>query len=45
MSVTIIRIGTERPIIENTLDRNRSALIDAVRGLSESDARDRKSVV
>ncbi|MDZ7886750.1 MAG: DinB family protein [Mycobacterium sp.] len=41
MSVNIIRIGTERLIIENTLDRNRSALIDAVRGLSESDARRR----
>lgn len=41
MSVNIIRSGTERLIIENTLDRNRSALIDAVRGLSESDARRR----
>lgn len=41
MSVNIIRNGTERSILESTLDRNRVALIDTVRGLSESDARRR----
>jgi len=39
MPVNVIRIGTERSVIENTLDRNRAALIDTVRGLSEADAR------
>ncbi|PXY26486.1 mini-circle protein [Prauserella flavalba] len=33
--------GAERAIIENMLDRNREALIDTVRGLSEADARRR----
>ncbi len=41
MSTTIITSGTERSIIENMLDRNREALIDTVRGLSEIDARQR----
>jgi hypothetical protein len=39
MSLNVIRNGAERLILENTLDRNRAALIDTVRGLSESDAR------
>ncbi|MCP2303104.1 Protein of unknown function (DUF664) [Actinokineospora globicatena] len=33
--------GTERAIIEDMLDRNRAALIDTARGLSEVDARRR----
>lgn len=33
--------GIERAIIENMLDRNREALIETVRGLSEADARRR----
>lgn len=33
--------GFERAIVENMLDRNRQALIDTVRGLSEVDARRR----
>ncbi|NUS72369.1 MAG: DinB family protein [Corynebacteriales bacterium] len=41
MSITRITNGTERVIIENMLDRNREALIDTVRGLSEADARRR----
>ncbi|MBT2270224.1 DinB family protein [Rhodococcus qingshengii] len=41
MSTNIITVGTERSIIENMLDRNREALIDTVRGLSEIDARQR----
>ena len=41
MSVNTIRNGAERLLIENTLDRSRAALIDTVRGLSESDARRR----
>ncbi|WP_314674860.1 DinB family protein [uncultured Rhodococcus sp.] len=41
MSTNIITVGTERSILENMLDRNREALIDTVRGLSESDARQR----
>ncbi|KAA0108752.1 DinB family protein [Mycolicibacterium sp. P9-22] len=41
MSLNTIRNGAERLIIENTLDRNRAALIDTVRGLSEFDARRR----
>ncbi|MCT6735299.1 DinB family protein [Rhodococcus qingshengii] len=41
MSTNIITVGTERSIIENMLDRNREALINSVRGLSESDARQR----
>lgn len=41
MSTNIITVGTERSILENMLDRNREALIDTVRGLSEIDARQR----
>ncbi|MBT2263422.1 MULTISPECIES: DinB family protein [Rhodococcus erythropolis group] len=41
MSTNIITTGTERSIIENMLDRNREALIETVRGLSEIDARRR----
>lgn len=33
--------GDERALLENLLDRNRAALIDTARGLSESDARRR----
>ncbi|WP_409180352.1 DinB family protein [Amycolatopsis sp. VS8301801F10] len=31
--------GTERELLENTLDRNREALVETLRGLSEADAR------
>lgn len=41
MYLNVIRNGAERLIIENTLDRNRAALIETVRGLSESGARRR----
>ena len=41
MSINIIRIGTERSIIENMLDQNRDALIETLRGLSEADSRRR----
>ncbi len=41
MSDNQIRVGTEREIIENLLDYNREALIAAVRGLSEEQARRR----
>lgn len=33
--------GTERALLENTLDRSRESLIGTVRGLSETDARRR----
>lgn len=33
--------GAERALIENMLDRNREALIETARGLSETEARDR----
>jgi hypothetical protein len=36
-----ITAGSERAVIENTLDRNREALIATARGLSEADARRR----
>jgi uncharacterized damage-inducible protein DinB len=36
-----ITTGSERAVIENTLDRNREALIATARGLSEADARRR----
>ncbi|WP_232662763.1 DinB family protein [Pseudonocardia sp. TRM90224] len=39
MSVDRITDGAERSILENMLDRNRAALIETVRGLSEIDAR------
>jgi uncharacterized damage-inducible protein DinB len=41
MSTNRITNGTERAIIENMLDRNREALIETARGLSEADARRR----
>ncbi|WP_253887297.1 DinB family protein [Actinokineospora diospyrosa] len=41
MATTRITNGTERAVIENMLDRNREALIETVRGLSEVDARRR----
>jgi len=33
--------GTERKLLENALDRNRKALIETTRGMSEADARRR----
>lgn len=39
MNTNRITDGPERAIIENTLDRNREALIETVRGLSDADAR------
>ncbi|MFE4499767.1 DinB family protein [Rhodococcus sp. NPDC056743] len=39
MYTNVITNGTERSIIENMLDRNREALIETVRGLSDDDAR------
>ena len=41
MSTNRITNGDERTIIENMLDRNRAALIDTARDLSEADARQR----
>ncbi|MBC7302708.1 MAG: DinB family protein [Nocardia sp.] len=41
MTTDPVTIGAERAIIENTLDRNREALVATVRGLSEVDARRR----
>ncbi|MGW5383607.1 DinB family protein [Nocardia sp. NPDC003963] len=41
MSTRRITAATERAIIENMLDRNREALIDTARGLSDTDARRR----
>ena len=41
MSTNRITNGTERSIIENMLDRNREALIETARGLSDADARRR----
>lgn len=41
MSTNRITQGAERAIIENMLDRNREALIETARGLSEADARRR----
>ncbi|NMM90512.1 mini-circle protein [Rhodococcus sp. SRB_17] len=41
MSTNIITTGVERSIIENMLDRNREALIETARGLSDTDARRR----
>ncbi|MGW4099754.1 DinB family protein [Mycobacterium sp. NPDC004974] len=41
MSTNRITDGEERAIIENMLDRNREALVDTVRGLSDADARRR----
>jgi Protein of unknown function (DUF664) len=39
MSTIRITNGAERAIIENMLDRNREALIETARGLSDADAR------
>jgi len=36
-----IMTGTERQLLESTLDRNRAELVNAVRGLSDADARRR----
>ncbi|GAB2712344.1 DinB family protein [Nocardia thraciensis] len=41
MSINRISNGTERAVIEDMLDRNREALIETVRGLSDADARRR----
>lgn len=41
MTTNRITTGTERLLIENTLDHNRAALIATVRGLSDTDARRR----
>src|SRR5918999_98159 len=41
MSANRITDGVERALIENMLDRNREALIETARGLSEADARRR----
>src|SRR6476620_9927059 len=41
MTIKGITNGTERAIIENMLDRNREALIETTRGLSDADARRR----
>jgi len=41
MSTNRIANDTERTIIENMLDRNREALIETARGLSDADARRR----
>src|SRR4051794_24186895 len=41
MSTIRITNGAERTIIENMLDRNREALIETARGLSDADARRR----
>lgn len=41
MSTHGITNGAERAIIENMLDRNRAALVETARGLSEADARRR----
>lgn len=40
-SIPRITTGTERQLLESMLDRNRTELINAVRGLSEEDARRR----
>lgn len=41
MTTNMITVGNERTIIESMLDRNRAALIETARGLSEIDARRR----
>ncbi|MEV6560651.1 DinB family protein [Nocardia sp. NPDC051756] len=41
MTTNRITTGTERQLIESTLDHNRAALIATVRGLSDTDARRR----
>jgi hypothetical protein len=41
MDTNRVTNGVERAIIENMLDRNREALIETARGLSEADARRR----
>ena len=41
MSTDRVTIGAERAIIENMLDRNREALIETTRGLSDANARRR----
>ena len=39
MSTNRVTTGAERSIIENMLDRNREALIETTRGLSDANAR------
>ncbi|WP_026303537.1 DinB family protein [Jongsikchunia kroppenstedtii] len=41
-SIPLITTGTERRLLEATLDRNRTELINTVRGLSEEDAHARR---
>jgi hypothetical protein len=41
MTINRITNGAERAILENMLDRNREALIETARGLSEADSRRR----
>jgi len=41
MNTDRVTIGAERAIIENMLDRNREALIETTRGLSDANARRR----
>lgn len=41
MSINGITVGSERALLESTLDRNREALIATARGLSDADARRR----
>lgn len=41
MGTNRITDGVERALIENMLDRNREALVETVRGLSDADARRR----
>lgn len=40
-SIPDVSTGTERRLLESTLDRNRAQLVNTVRGLSEEDARRR----
>ena len=40
-SIPDVSTGTERRLLESTLDRNRAELVNTVRGLSEEDARRR----
>nr|WP_067672938.1 DinB family protein [Nocardia miyunensis] len=40
-SIPLLTVGTERELLEGVLDRNRAELANAVRGLSEQDARRR----
>ncbi len=44
MSTNRITNGAERALLENTLDRNREALVATARGLTEAEARQRRVV-